>query len=63
MRWLMASPSPVPPRRRLRCAVDLVERLEQRRHGVGCDADAGVADLEDHADMPVRRLRAVAVAA
>ena len=35
MRWLIARPRPVPPRRRLRVAVDLVERLEQALHRLG----------------------------
>ena len=41
----MASPSPVPPYRRVVDLVDLAERLEQEGVVFGGDADPGVADL------------------
>jgi hypothetical protein len=47
MRWLIASPRPVPAR-----AVDLVERLEHAVHGGRRNADAGVAHLEQDAGQP-----------
>ena len=49
MRWLIARPSPVPPRRPAARAVDLVEGLEHALHRLGRHADAGVAHLEAHA--------------
>ena len=56
MRWLIARPSPVPPRAACRVAIDLVKRLEQPRRSHRRDADAGVAHLERDAGLADRRV-------